>query len=125
MNAGVTHQLIHRLLTGAQDLDDTAPRRVGKCVENICVHVYMHDHAYIMRRRQAPRASSWVLRGSEVLSTHGGRMDTRIESLVEQFERGGLSRRDLIKGLSLLVAAGGVTAADAQPAGLRGTRIDH
>jgi catechol-2,3-dioxygenase len=54
-------------------------------------------------------------------------MDSRIASLVDQYERGGLSRRELIKGLSLLVA-GGVTAAHAQtasPAPLRGTRIDH
>ena len=54
-------------------------------------------------------------------------MDTRIASLVDQYERGGLSRRELIKGLSLLVA-GGATAAQAQtpsPAPLRGTRIDH
>src|SRR5262245_5538211 len=51
-------------------------------------------------------------------------METRIASLVEQFERGGLSRRELIKGLSLLVASG-ATAAQAQPASLRGTRIDH
>lgn len=54
-------------------------------------------------------------------------MDPRIASLVDQYERGGLSRRELIKGLSLLVA-GGATAAQAQtatPAPLRGTRIDH
>jgi catechol 2,3-dioxygenase-like lactoylglutathione lyase family enzyme len=54
-------------------------------------------------------------------------MDSRIASLVDQYERGGLSRRDLIKGLSLLVA-GGATAAQAQtpaPPPLRGTRIDH
>ena len=54
-------------------------------------------------------------------------MDTRIASLVDQYERGGLSRRELIGGLSLLVA-GGTIAAQAQPpspAPLRGTRIDH
>lgn len=51
-------------------------------------------------------------------------MDPRIASLVEQYDRGGLSRRELIKGLSLLVA-GGATAAQAQPASLKGTRIDH
>ena len=55
-------------------------------------------------------------------------METRIASLVDQYERGGLSRRELIKGLSLLV--GGATAAQAQPAAptpasLKGTRIDH
>jgi catechol 2,3-dioxygenase-like lactoylglutathione lyase family enzyme len=52
-------------------------------------------------------------------------METRIASLVEQFEHGGLSRRELIAGLSLLVAASRATTADAQPASLRGTRIDH
>lgn len=54
-------------------------------------------------------------------------MDTRIASLVEQYEGGGLSRRELIKGLSLLLA-GGTTTAQAQtaaPPPLRGTRIDH
>ena len=57
-------------------------------------------------------------------------MHPRIASLVEQYDRGGLSRRELIKGLSLLMA-GGATTAQAQPAqpappaSLRGTRIDH
>ena len=54
-------------------------------------------------------------------------MDTRVASLVEQFERGGMTRRELITGLSLLVAgaAGGAAVATAQPASLKGTRIDH
>jgi catechol 2,3-dioxygenase-like lactoylglutathione lyase family enzyme len=56
-------------------------------------------------------------------------MDTRIASLVEQFERGGLNRRQLIKALSMLVAAGGAGAgaapAAAQPPSLKGIRIDH
>ena len=62
-------------------------------------------------------------------------MDTEITSLVTQFEQGGLSRRQLIQRLSLLVAiaqaapaAAQSTAANAQPAPpapLRGTRIDH
>ena len=52
-------------------------------------------------------------------------MDTRIASLVDQYERGGLSRRELIKGLSLLVAGGATAAQTPSPAPLRGTRIDH
>src|SRR4051812_9467098 len=51
-------------------------------------------------------------------------MDTRVATLVEQFERGGLNRRQLIKALSMLVAASGTTAAG-QPASLQGARIDH
>lgn len=52
-------------------------------------------------------------------------MDTRIASLVEQFERGGLNRRQLIKALSMLVAAAGAAPAAAQAPSLTGTRIDH
>jgi catechol 2,3-dioxygenase-like lactoylglutathione lyase family enzyme len=56
-------------------------------------------------------------------------MDTRIASLVDQFERGGLNRRQLIKALSFLVATSGASSAAAQtppPApSLKGTRIDH
>ncbi len=52
-------------------------------------------------------------------------MDTRIATLVEQFERGGLTRRQLIQGLSLLVAASQTTPASAQPNPLHGMRIDH
>jgi catechol-2,3-dioxygenase len=53
-------------------------------------------------------------------------METRIASLIEQFERGGLNRRQLIQGLSMLVAAAGAgTTAAAQAPSLRGTRIDH
>src|SRR6188768_2690381 len=66
MNAGVTHQLPHRLLTGAQDLDDAAAGRIGKCVKDICVHVYMHDHAYTPRA-----ASSTSARRGHDFSTWG------------------------------------------------------
>jgi catechol 2,3-dioxygenase-like lactoylglutathione lyase family enzyme len=52
-------------------------------------------------------------------------MDTTIATLIEQFERGGLTRRQLIQGLSLLVAAAQAAPAAAQPASLHGTRIDH
>ena len=52
-------------------------------------------------------------------------MDTHIATLVERFESGGINRRQLIQGLSLLFATGQAPAALAQPAPLRGTRIDH
>jgi catechol 2,3-dioxygenase-like lactoylglutathione lyase family enzyme len=53
-------------------------------------------------------------------------MDTIIADLVRRFERGGLTRRQLIQGLSMLVASGGaVPAGSAQTGGLRGTGIDH
>ena len=52
-------------------------------------------------------------------------MDVVIAELVERFERGGLTRRQLIQGLAALVAAGGTSAAAAQSAGLKATGIDH
>jgi catechol 2,3-dioxygenase-like lactoylglutathione lyase family enzyme len=49
-----------------------------------------------------------------------------ISDLVERYERGGLSRRELIQGLALLVAAGPASAAtDAPPAGMTPSGIDH
>jgi catechol 2,3-dioxygenase-like lactoylglutathione lyase family enzyme len=53
-------------------------------------------------------------------------MDAIITELVNRFERGGLTRRQLIQGLSALVAAGSRSApAVAQNAGLTATGIDH
>ena len=53
-------------------------------------------------------------------------MQAIIADLVTRFERGALSRRDLIHGLTLVAAAGAATAAaQAQPAALQGVRIDH
>ena len=53
-------------------------------------------------------------------------MDTLITDLVNRFERGGLTRRELIQGLSVLVAAGAASSpAAAQPAKLQATGIDH
>ena len=52
-------------------------------------------------------------------------MDAIINDLIHRFERGGLTRRQLIQGLSALVAAGGATTAAAQESALRGTGIDH
>jgi catechol-2,3-dioxygenase len=53
-------------------------------------------------------------------------METIIDDLVGRFERGGLTRRQLIRGLSMLMAATGTAGASgAQNAGLHGTNIDH
>lgn len=41
-------------------------------------------------------------------------MESVISDLVQRFEKGSLSRRELIKGLSMLAAAGGAGAAAAQ-----------
>ena len=49
-----------------------------------------------------------------------------IDALVRGFERGALTRRQLIQGLSALVAAGGSSREVAAQAGsLRGSGIDH
>jgi catechol 2,3-dioxygenase-like lactoylglutathione lyase family enzyme len=51
-----------------------------------------------------------------------------INDMVQRFERGRLSRRELIQGLSLLVAASQVAAAPAdtiQPTGIAAAGIDH
>lgn len=55
-------------------------------------------------------------------------MEPIINDMVQRFERGRLSRRELIQGLSLLVAAGQARAAPAgltQPAGIAAAGIDH
>ena len=53
-------------------------------------------------------------------------MKAMIANLVNQFERGALSRRDLIQGLAVLTAAGGTAAqAQAQDAGIKAAKIDH
>jgi catechol 2,3-dioxygenase-like lactoylglutathione lyase family enzyme len=49
-------------------------------------------------------------------------MTTTIDALVDRFERGALTRRQLIQSLSLLMAGSTPLAAQA---GLRGTGIDH
>ena len=51
-------------------------------------------------------------------------MEAMISSLVGRFERGALSRRELVQGLALLAAAGG-TEAGAQESGIKGAKIDH
>jgi catechol 2,3-dioxygenase-like lactoylglutathione lyase family enzyme len=53
-------------------------------------------------------------------------MDAIITDLVQRFERGGLTRRQLIQGLSALVAAGTAAApAAAQNSGLQAIEVDH
>ncbi len=53
-------------------------------------------------------------------------MDAIITDLVSRFERGGLTRRQLIRGLAALVAAGATPSpAAAQSGGLKATAIDH
>jgi catechol 2,3-dioxygenase-like lactoylglutathione lyase family enzyme len=48
-----------------------------------------------------------------------------ISSLVTRFEKGTLTRRELIRGLAMLAAAGGTAAAAAEEAGFKGDKIDH
>ena len=52
-------------------------------------------------------------------------MDSIITDLVNRFERGGLTRRQLIQGLTALVAAGTATPAVAQPPKLQAMNINH
>lgn len=51
-------------------------------------------------------------------------MEALISSLLNRFERGALSRRELVQGIAMLTAAGG--AAQAQDAGgIKAAKIDH
>ena len=51
-------------------------------------------------------------------------MEAIISSLLNRFEMGALSRRELVRGIAMLTAAGG--AAQAQDAGgIKGVKIDH
>ncbi len=52
-------------------------------------------------------------------------METVISDLVTRFDNGTLSRRELIKGLTLLAAAGGTTRAQAQETPFVSNGIDH
>jgi catechol 2,3-dioxygenase-like lactoylglutathione lyase family enzyme len=53
-------------------------------------------------------------------------MEAMISSLVSRFEKGGLSRRELVQGLAMLTAASTAPGALAQDAAnIKGTRIDH
>lgn len=52
-------------------------------------------------------------------------MDGVIDNLVDRFERGGLTRRQLIEGLTALVTVAGATSVAAQAAGLQATGVNH
>ena len=52
-------------------------------------------------------------------------MDKLITDLVESFDRGTLSRRHLIQGLTAIAAAGSALPAAAQQAPFKSSRIDH
>lgn len=52
-------------------------------------------------------------------------MEAIISNLVKGFEKGALTRRELIRGLAMLAAANGTAAAGLQDAGLKGAKIDH
>ena len=53
-------------------------------------------------------------------------METIISDLLKHFERGALTRRDLIGGLAMLTAAGhSASAAEAQQTGLKAATINH
>ena len=51
-------------------------------------------------------------------------METIISNLVTGFEKGTLTRRELIRGLAML-AASGTAATAAEDSGLKGAKIDH
>ncbi len=52
-------------------------------------------------------------------------MEALISNLVSRFEKGALTRRQLVNGLTALAAAGGSTAALAQEGGIKAAKIDH
>ena len=53
-------------------------------------------------------------------------MEAMISSLVSRFEKGGLSRRELVQGLAMLTAASTAPSAPAQEAGgIKAAKIDH
>jgi len=53
-------------------------------------------------------------------------MEAMIANLVSRFEKGALTRRELVQGLTMLASAGGSTAvAQAQDAGIKAAKIDH
>jgi catechol 2,3-dioxygenase-like lactoylglutathione lyase family enzyme len=52
-------------------------------------------------------------------------MEAIISNLVKSFEQGALTRRELIRGLAMLTAAGGAAAAGLQEASFKGAKIDH
>jgi catechol 2,3-dioxygenase-like lactoylglutathione lyase family enzyme len=52
-------------------------------------------------------------------------VETIISNLVTGFEKGTLTRRELIRGLAMLAAASGTAAIGAEDSGLKAAKIDH
>lgn len=52
-------------------------------------------------------------------------MEAIISKLVTRFEKGALTRRELIQGLAMLTAASGAAAAGLEDSGFKGAKIDH
>lgn len=52
-------------------------------------------------------------------------MEAIISNLVIRFEKGKLTRRELIQGLAMLTAASGTAMAELQDPGFKGVKIDH
>jgi len=52
-------------------------------------------------------------------------MESAVEKLVDDFEEGQISRRDLVKALTAIAAAGTATSANAQQTPFVSTAIDH
>lgn len=52
-------------------------------------------------------------------------MEFVISQLVDRFERGTLTRRELVQGLAMLSAGGALAEAQSVPAATQGARIDH
>ena len=53
-------------------------------------------------------------------------MEAMISNLLSHFEKGALTRRELVQGLVTLAAAGGTASTSpAQDAGIKGAKIDH
>jgi len=48
-----------------------------------------------------------------------------ISNLLSHFERGALTRRELIRGLAMLTAVSGTAAAGVEEGGFKGGKIDH
>jgi catechol 2,3-dioxygenase-like lactoylglutathione lyase family enzyme len=59
------------------------------------------------------------------IADKGGPVEEVVADLVSRFEAGALSRRQLIGGLTMLMAAGGAPPAEAQETPFRPSRIDH
>ena len=52
-------------------------------------------------------------------------MEIVISNLIERFERGAMTRRELVQGLAMLAAGGAVGEAQPRPAATQGAKIDH